>query len=81
MPVKPKDVHKTALKMRWGLYEFLVMPFGTTNAPARFMIMMNDLLGEYLNRFVLVVLDDVLIYFASPQDHAKHHKKILGKLR
>ena len=81
MPVKPGDVHKTAFKMRWGLYEFLVMPFGVTNAPAQFMNMMNALLGEYLDKFVLVFLDDVLIYSANPQDHAEHLRKVLGKLR
>ena len=50
MPVKLEDVHKTAFKMRWGLYEFLVMPFGVTNVPAQFMHMMNNFLGEYLNK-------------------------------
>ena len=50
MLVKPEDVHKTAFKMRWGLYECLVMPFGVTNAPAQFMFMMNDLLSEYLRQ-------------------------------
>ena len=49
IPVRPKDVHKIAFKMWWGLYEYLVMPFGLTNAPAQFMIMMNDLLGDYLD--------------------------------
>ena len=49
MPVKLGDVHKMAFKMSWGFYEFLVMPFGITNAPAQFMNMMNDLLGEYLD--------------------------------
>ena len=67
--------------MRWGLYEFLLMPFGVTNGPAQFMNMMNDLLGEYLDKFVLVSLDDVLIYFTNPQDHADHLGKVLGKLR
>ena len=81
MPVKPGDVHKTTFKTRWGLYEFLVMPFGVTNAPAQFMNMMNALLGEYLEKFVLVFLDDVLIYSANPQDHAEHLRKVLGKLQ
>ena len=59
----------------------MVIPFGVINAPAQFMNMMNDLLGEYLNKFVLVFLDDVLIYSTNPQDHADHLRKVLGKLR
>ena len=81
MPVKLEDVHKTAFKMRWGLYELFVMPFGVTNAPAQFMNLMNDLLGEYLDKFIFVFLDNVLTYSANPQDHAKYLWKILGKLR
>ena len=81
MPVKPKDVRKTALKTRWGLYKYLVMPFGVTNAPTQFMNMMNVLLGEYLDKFVLVFLDDILIYSANPHDHAEHQRKVLGNLR
>ena len=49
MPVKLGDVHKTAFKTRWGLYGFLVMPFGVTNAPAQVMNMLNNLLGKYLD--------------------------------
>ena len=66
MPIKPKDIHKTAFKMRWGLYKLLVIPFGITSAPTQFMNMMNDLLGEYLAQFVLVFLDDILLYSAYP---------------
>ena len=66
MPVKPEDIHKIEFKMRWGVYEFLVMPFGITNTPAQFMNMMNALLGKYLDKFILVFLDDVLVYFANP---------------
>ena len=78
---KAEDVHKIAFKMRWGLYEFLIMPFGVTNAPAQFMNMTNDLLGEYLDKFILVFLDDVLIFSANPQDHAEHHREVLKKFR
>ena len=80
MPVKPGDVHKTAFKTRWGLYEFFVMPFGVTNAPTQFMDMMNALFSEYLDKFVLVFLDDVLISSANPQDHVEYLRKVLGKL-
>ena len=72
IPVREGDVQKTAFKTRWGLYEYLVMPFGVTNAPAQFMNMMNDLLGEYLDRFVLVFLDDILIYSATVDQHTEH---------
>ena len=56
------------------------MPFGVTNAPAQFMNMMHDLLGEYLNQFVLIFLDDVLIYSANIQEHCEHLRKVLNKL-
>ena len=57
------------------------MPFGVTNAPAQFMNMMNDLLGEYLDRFVLVFLDDILIYSATLDQHTEHVRQVLQKLR
>ena len=63
IPVRPGDIHKTAFKTQWGLYEYSGMPFGLANAPAQFMSMMNDLLGNYLDRFVLIFLDDILIHF------------------
>ena len=79
--MKPEDVSKTAFRTRWGLYEYVVMPFGLTNAPAQFMDMMNVLLGEYLDKFVLVFLDDILIYSASIEEHAEHLRKVLTTLR
>ena len=81
MPVKLEDIHKIVFKMRWGLYECMVMEFVVTNAPAQFMYMMNDLLGEYLDKFVIVSLDDVMIYFANPRDHLEHLRKVLEKFR
>ena len=81
IPVRKGDEYKTAFKTRWGLYEYLVMPFGVTNAPAQFMNMMNDLLGDYLDKFVLVFLDDILIYSANLEDHLEHLRKTLSVMR
>ena len=81
IPVRPGDVQKTAFKTRWGLFEYLVMPFGLTNAPAQFMNMMNDLLGDYLDRFVLIFLDNILVYSANVKEHAEHLAKVLQVLR
>ena len=61
MPIRPEDIPKTAFKTLWGLFEYLVMLFGVTNAPEQFMRMMNDLLGEYPDIFVLIFLDDILV--------------------
>ena len=65
MTVTLENVHKSTLKTRWGLYEFFLMPFAVINAPAQFMDMMNDFLGEYLHKFILVFLDDFLIYLPT----------------
>ena len=67
--------------MRWGLYEFLVMPFGVTNAPSQFMNMMNDVLSDYLDDFVLVFLDNILVYSRTAETHAEHLGKVLEALR
>ena len=72
MPVREQGIPKTPFKMRWGLYEFLVMPFSVTNAPSQFMNMMNDVLSDYLDDFVLVFLDDILVYSCIVEIHAKH---------
>ena len=81
MLVREQDIPKTAFRTRWGLYEFLVMPFGVTNAPSQFMNMMNDVLSDYLDDFVLVFLDDILVYSRTVEIHAEHLGKVLEALR
>ena len=78
--IRPGDIPKTTLKMWWGLYEYLVMPFGIINGPVQFMGIMNDLLVEYLNKFVLIFLDDMVVYSCNVQENAEHLRKVLGKL-
>jgi hypothetical protein len=69
MKVRPSDISKTAFSTRYGLYEFIVMSFGLTNAPAYFMNMMNKVFMEYLDRFIVVFIDYILIYSKSDSDH------------
>ncbi|KAA3483712.1 DNA/RNA polymerases superfamily protein [Gossypium australe] len=79
--VKEQDVSKTAFWMRYGHYECLVMPFGLTNAPAVFMDLMNRVFRLYLDKFVVVFIDDILIYSRDESDHAEHLRAILQTLR
>src|SRR4051812_26963027 len=79
--VREQDTEKTAFRTRYGLYEFTVMPFGLTNAPAVFMDMMNRIFRPYLDKFVVVFVDDILIYSASEAEHEEHLRIALQLLR
>jgi hypothetical protein len=78
--VKEGDEHKLAFRTRYGLFEPLVMQFGTTNAPADFPGYINDTIREALDRFASAYLDDILIYSNSIEEHEKHVKWIMGRL-
>ena len=81
MRVRENDVSKTAFKTRYGHYEFLVMPFGLTNAPTAFMDLMNRVFSPYLDKFVIVFIDDIPVYSGSLEEHAEHLRIVLKILR
>jgi hypothetical protein len=75
--IRPEDIPKTAFSTRYGLYEYLVISFGLTNAPAQFMYLMNSVFMSELDKFVMVFIDDILIYFKSEEEHEQHLRVIL----
>ena len=81
IPIERDDIKKTAFRTRYGHYEFVVMPFGLTNAPAAFMKMMNGIFREFLDEFVIIFIDDILVYSKTKEDHEKHLRLVLGRLR
>jgi hypothetical protein len=70
----------TAFVSRYGQYEFMVMSFGLTNAPAYFMYMMNNVFMEYLDKFIVVFINDILVYSRSEEEHEGHLRLVLLKL-
>ena len=75
--MKDVDVLKAAFRTRYGHYEFLVMPFGFTNAPAAFMDLMNRVFHTYVDQFVVVFIDDILMYYKDAQEHEQHLRIVL----
>jgi hypothetical protein len=79
--IRPEDIPKTTFTMRYGLFEYLVMSFGLTNAPAHFTYLMNSVFMPELDKFVVVFIDDILIYSKNEEEHAQHLRIVLTCLR
>ena len=81
LKIQEQDIPKTAFTTRYGLYVYTVMSFGLTNAPAYFMNMMNKVFMEFLDKFVVVFIDDILVYSKNEEEHKEHFRLVLEKLR
>ena len=81
LKIREQDIPNTAFTTRYGLYEYIIMSFGLTNAPAYFMNMMNKVFMEFLDKFVVVFIDDILVYSKNEEEHKEHLRLVLGELR
>jgi hypothetical protein len=81
LKIRECDIPKSAFILRYGLYEYTVMSFGLTNAPAYFMYLMNKIFMEYLDKFIVVFIDDMLVYSRSEEEHEAHLRLVLQKLQ
>jgi hypothetical protein len=79
--IRVEDIAKTAFMMKYGLYEYLVMSFRLTNLPAHFMYLMNSVFMSELDQFVMVFIDDILVYSKSMEEHEEHLRIVLQWLR
>jgi hypothetical protein len=81
LKIRASDILKTAFVSRYGLYEYTVMSFGLTNAPAYFMYLMNKVFMDYLDKFVVVFIDDILVFSKNEEEHEEHLRLVLQRLR
>ena len=79
--IKEEDIYKTTFRTRYGHYEFVMVSFGLNNSPSTFMCLMNSMLHPYLDKFVIVFIDDILIYSKNEEEHAEHLAAMLRLLR
>jgi hypothetical protein len=79
--IQPSDIPKTTFITKYGLYEYTVMSFGLTNAPTFFKYLMNGVFMDYLDKFVVVFIDDILIYSQNEEEHKEHLRMVLQRLR
>jgi hypothetical protein len=80
LKIQESDIPNTTFRTWYGLYEYTVMSFGLTNAPAYFMNLMNKVFMKYLDKFVVVFIDDILVFSKAEEEHEKHLRLVLEKL-
>jgi hypothetical protein len=79
--IKDQDINKIDFRTRYGHYKFVVIPFGLTNAPTTFMCLMNNIFSQYLDKFVVVFIEDILVYSKKKEEHDEHLRIVLQTLR